>query len=94
MRGTRRASRFSAAEGGRRERIRSTIESASPYACVRQAFTEEANVSDPTEQQDSDDLDLEAETVKDLDVSEEQAGELRGGISVGGPLPSGQHQPA
>jgi len=52
-------------------------------------------MSDPKQEQQerSDDLHPDAETVKDLDVSEEQAGELRGGQSVGGPLPSGQHQP-
>ena len=50
-------------------------------------------MSDPEEQQQqSDDLDLEAETVKDLDVSEEQAGELRGGNSYGPSNPAPTHQ--
>ena len=37
---------------------------------VGQAFTEEATVSDPKEQQQPDDLDLDAETVADIDVGE------------------------
>ena len=47
-------------------------------------------MSDPEEQQQqSDDLDLEAETVKDLDVSEEQAGQLLGGVLSLGPTKPG-----
>ena len=46
-------------------------------------------MSDPKEQQqESDDLDLEAEAVKDLDVSEDQAGQLRGGQSFGASAPA------
>ena len=51
-------------------------------------------MSDPKEQQqDSDDFDLEAETVRDLDVSEDEAGKLGGGQSAGATRPGPTHQP-
>ncbi len=40
-------------------------------------------MSDPKdEQKEPDDLDLEAETVKDLDVEEKEADEVRGGKCI------------
>jgi len=36
-------------------------------------------VSDPKEQQQSDELDLDAQTVRDLELQEENAGDVRGG---------------
>jgi len=60
----------------------------------RQAFTQEANVSDPMEQHEpTDDLDVEAETIKDLDVSEEQTGQLRSSQSYGASSPAPTHKP-
>jgi len=51
-------------------------------------------VSDPKEQQQKpDELDLDAEAVRDLEVSEEEAGELRGGQSAGATRPGPTHQP-
>ena len=38
-------------------------------------------MSEPNEQQQPDDLDLEAETVKDLEASEETTEEVRGGAA-------------
>ena len=44
-------------------------------------------MSDPKdEQKEPDDLDLEAETVKDLDVEEQSADEVRGGRLYSGSL--------
>ena len=52
-------------------------------------------MSDPKkQQQQSDGLDLEAETVKDLDVSEEQADQLWGGNSGLITQPSGASRQA
>jgi len=39
-----------------------------------QAFTKEANVSDPKEQHEPEELDLDQETVRDLDPSDEASG--------------------
>ena len=47
-----------------------------------QAFTKEANVSDPKEQQqEPDELKLEPETVRDLDVDDTDAEGVVGGQS-------------
>ena len=52
-------------------------------------------MSDPKQtQRETDQFDLEAETVKDLELGENMAWDLRGGVSVGGPLPGGtSHKP-
>ncbi len=39
-------------------------------------------MSDPEEQREPDELELEPETVKDLDVEEKSAEEIRGGHST------------
>ena len=42
-------------------------------------------MSDPKEQQrESDELELESETIKDLDVDENESGQIRGGCSGSG----------
>jgi hypothetical protein len=44
-------------------------------------------MSDPQEQQtDVDELELDSETVKDLDVEENESGQIRGGCSNSGTL--------
>jgi hypothetical protein len=44
-------------------------------------------MSDPKEEQrDVEELELDAETVKDLDVDENEGGQIRGGCSTSGTL--------
>jgi len=51
-------------------------------------------MSDPKQiQRQADELDLEAEMVKDLELGENMAWELRGGNSVGGPISGTSHKP-
>jgi len=50
-------------------------------------------MSDAEEQQEPNELDLDAEMVKDLDVGDEQAGRLRGGQSYGASSPGPTHKP-
>lgn len=48
-------------------------------------------MSNPNEQTEDDGLELEPETVKDLDVEEGPAGTVRGGNSAGATRPGTTH---
>jgi len=51
-------------------------------------------MSNPTQtQRETDELDLEAETVQDLELGENMAWHLRGDQSVGPSLPGTSHKP-
>ena len=56
-----------------------TVEHGSSRLTRRQAFTQEATMSDPKDQQQADELELDAETVKDLEAKDEDAEQVRGG---------------
>jgi hypothetical protein len=64
-----------------------TSRATSPTIVVGGLESREETMSDPKEEQRNvEELELDAETVKDLDVDENQGGQIRGGCSTSGTL--------